>query len=203
MKKSKENRCQCCNETVATKNHLVFGDEGKRQNIAAVLFDYIGKSLNEQDGIKYGICDPCWQQLIQYSEFREKCIRANKLSNNDDDDNIDDAKLEDEVDDDENNEDDDYDDDDDQMEEETSEQNESLPNEDRYEDSEYLEDSQNESDYDMKVEYLEENDSFDDEIVGQPNIEIERKKIFDLASILVKPIFLLEIGKCITFRQSN
>lgn len=176
MKKSKEKRCQCCNKTLTAENHLVFGDDGKRRNIAAVLFDYIGKTLNEEDGIKYGICDPCWQQLIQYNEFKERCIRANELSSDD------------------NNDDDD---------EQTAEQheNESLHTDDEYEDSEYLDESQNDSDCDMRVEYLEENDSFDEENVYEPNVEVDRKKVqFDFTTILVKPIFALEIGKFCFFK---
>lgn len=171
MKKSKENRCQCCNKNLTAKIHLVYGDEGKKKNIAAVLFDYIGKRLKEEDGIKYGICDVCWQQLIQYNEFKEKCIRANELPSDDECVN---------------------DDDDDE-----SEHNENV---DGYEDSEYLDESQIESDYDMKVEYLEENDFDDEENVCETNNEIERKNIqFDFTTNLVKPIFLLEIGKYFVF----
>lgn len=180
MKKSKKNRCQCCNKTFAAKIHLVFGDEGKKRNIAAVLLDYIGKSLNELDGIKYGICDPCWQQLIQYNEFKEKCIRANEATSDDDENDIDN----------------DYDNIED---DEASEQNESSSNVTGYMLSEYLDESQYEyldDSEDMTVEYLDESDSFGEEHVRETNTEIERKKVqFDFTSIIVKPIFMLEIGK--------
>lgn len=180
MKKSKKNRCQCCNKTFAAKIHLVFDDEGKKRNIAAVLLDYIGKSLNELDGIEYGICDSCWQQLIHYNEFKEKCIRANEANSDDDENNIDN--------------------DNDNIEgDEASEQNESSSNVNGYVLSEYLDESQYEyldESEDMTAEYLDENDSFDEENVRETNTQIERKKVhFDFTSIIVKPIFMLEIGK--------
>lgn len=80
MKKSKENRCQCCNKSLIGDFRFVFGDEGKHHNIAALLYEYIKKSLNETDGLNYAICDPCWQQLIQYNEFKQRCIQAHELS---------------------------------------------------------------------------------------------------------------------------
>lgn len=155
--------------------HLVFGDEGKKRNIAAVLYDYIGKSLKESDGIHYGICEPCWQQLIQYKEFKEKCIRANEVSSDENDGDCDDVNTS------------------------SAEENEFMQAEYVYEDSEYLDESQNDSDYEMNVEYLEESDTYDEDLCER-NAEIERKKLseFDFTTILVKPIFVLEIGKQLT-----
>lgn len=185
MRKSKVDRCQCCNKSLANDCHLVFGDEGKRQNIATLLFDYIKKSLNENDGLNYAICDPCWQQLIQYNDFQQKCIRANELSNESDDDNCE-VAAEPEI---------------------VTETNDSfdasydlMKNDILYEDSEYLEEFQNDSDFDnelneMNVEYLEENDAFDDENVFNQDVQPDKKKLpFDFTSVLVKPFFVLGIG---------
>lgn len=175
MKKSKGNRCQCCNETLAAAFHSVFGKEGKAQGIAALLNDYIGKSLNDTNGVEYFICDPCWQQLIQYNDFKQKCIRANQFSSGD----------EEEEETDRNNKNVNH------NETFIEYQNEISTSECTYEDSEYLDESQNGSDFDtemMNVEYLE--DTSDAEIY--PNLETAKKKIsFDFTSVLVKPI----IGK--------
>lgn len=80
MKVLKENRCQCCNTSLGIDAHNVFGEDGRKQNIASLLFDNIGKKLNENNGIQYAICDSCWQQLIQCHEFKQKCIRANEMA---------------------------------------------------------------------------------------------------------------------------
>lgn len=189
MRKSKESRCQCCNKTLTTEYHLVFGDDGKRQNIAALLFDYIKKSLNESDGLRYAICDPCWHQLIQYNEFQKQCIRANELSTDDEDDinqaettqmpaqidSIDDASFN------------------------------TMRNDLLYEGDEYLNETQNDHNFeyeeldDMKVEYLEDNENFDDDHIYDQDIQFDKKKLpFDFTSVLVKPFFVLGIGNCIS-----
>ncbi|XP_031630017.1 zinc finger protein 761-like [Contarinia nasturtii] len=162
MKTTKKNRCQCCNKTLTTDYRLVFGDEGKTHNIATLLHDYIGKSLHEQDGNTYAICDLCWQQLLQYNDFKQKCLRANEMSS-DEEQEEDEEGEEEEV------------------------KDENLANTLNYEDSEYLDESQCDGDYEMKVEYLEENDFANE-------WDNEKKTIpFDFTSVLVKPIFMLEI----------
>lgn len=84
MRKLKENHCQCCSAELNGEIHLVFDDEGKRLNIASLLVDHIGQHLNESDGTKYAICNQCWLQLIQFHEFRQKCIQANTVARNED-----------------------------------------------------------------------------------------------------------------------
>lgn len=96
-KQLKQNRCQCCNKQLTTATHFVFGDDGKKRNIAVVLLDYIGKSLHETDGINYAICDACWTQLIQYNDFKLKCIQANEHCS-DEEENGDEAPEEEETD---------------------------------------------------------------------------------------------------------
>lgn len=174
MKKSKKNRCQCCNKCKASAFHSVFGNEGKLHNIAALLIDYIGKVLNENDGVEYMICDPCWQQLIQYNDFKQKCIRANLATTNNEEEE---EQENDEV---------------EMKEDEPVEdvyQNETTTSECVYEDSEYLDEFQNE-DFDieeMNIEYLEEDDSIDSEIF--PNFETKKKSIpFDFTAVLVRPV---------------
>lgn len=167
MKIAKKNRCQCCNKSLTTEYHLIFGDEGKANNIAKLLHDYIGKLLHEDDENRYGICDLCWQQLIQYNEFKEKCLRANELSSDDEEQ-----------------------DDDDEGEEEDDKSTVDTLN---YEDSEYLDEFQYGSDCEMKVEYLEEND--DENEWDQIADNDKQSNPFDFTSVLVKPIFMLEIGK--------
>lgn len=185
----KSNRCQCCYKSLSSEFHLVFGDEGKKQNIAALLFDYIGKSLNETNVLRYAICDPCWKQLIQYNEFKQKCLRANEelTSDNDNDDNSDGVGEEDKV-----------------VEileakEDDEQQIDSFENETVYEDSEYLDEFENNSDYEydgMNVEYLYETDSFDEATDGNQGSEKDKKKIpFDFTAVLVKPIFAFDFGK--------
>lgn len=193
MKKSKESRCQCCNKTLTSEFHLVFGDEGKRQNIAALLFDYIKKSLDESDGLRYAICDPCWHQLIQYNEFQKECIRANELSSDDDDDDTNQTETTqipaqiDSID---------------------NGSFDTMQNDLLYEGNEYLNETQNENTYeyeeldDMKVEYLEENDNFDDEHFCDQDSQIDKKKLpFDFTAVLVKPFFVLGIGNFILFEN--
>lgn len=190
MRKSKESRCQCCNKSLASDFHLVFGEDGKRQNIAALLFDYIKKTLNENDSLRYAICDPCWQQLIQYNEFQQKCMRANQLSSDDEGGDVEEtmpAAVKDES---------------------IDGSFDSMNNELQYEDSEYLDECPNDSDIDydlddMKVEYLEEDDAFDDEHFCNQDVQTtEKKKLpFDFTSVLVKPFFILGIGKGIYISQ--
>lgn len=84
MKVLRADRCQCCNTSPDHGAHNVFDKDGKAQNIAALLHDYIGKQLNESDGIDYAICDPCWQQLLQCHAFKQKCIQANALASDED-----------------------------------------------------------------------------------------------------------------------
>lgn len=86
MKILKGKRCQCCSAALASDFHLIFDAEGKRKNIAFLLFDYIGKKLNENDNVRYAVCDACYRQLIQCHEFKQKCIRANAAIGDDDDD---------------------------------------------------------------------------------------------------------------------
>lgn len=83
MKVLRADRCQCCNTSLDHGAHNVFDEDGRTQNIAALLHDYIGKQLNESDGIDYAICDPCWHQLLQCHAFKQKCIQANALAGDD------------------------------------------------------------------------------------------------------------------------
>lgn len=183
MKKSKENRCQCCNKTPSGTFHFVFDDEGKRQNIAQLLHDYIGKSLHEVDEIRYAICDPCWQQLIQYNDFKQKCIRANERTSDDDNDDNDELvnkfhepffSLE--------------------------HLNNTLPNENEnenefeYENSEFLEEYQDDIDYVINVEYLEENYPFEGEN-NECKPELTKKNIpINFTTVFVKPASISKIG---------
>lgn len=166
MKKSKENRCQCCNKSLIGDFRFVFGDEGKHHNIATLLYEYIKKSLNEKDGLNYAICDPCWQQLIQYNEFKQKCIQAHEVSSDDSEDDA--VKIEN---------DDDF----------------------LFQETEFLDEYQNNSEIDeMNVEYLDENDLFDEKNECIQNVQITEKVLpFDFTSVLVKPIFALENGNFI------
>lgn len=80
MKVLRADRCQCCNTSLDIDAHNVFDEDGKTQNIAALLHDYIGKQLYESDGLNYAICDSCWQQLLQCHAFKQKCIQANAMA---------------------------------------------------------------------------------------------------------------------------
>lgn len=201
MKKSKEGRCQCCNKTLTDNSHLVFGDEGRTFNIAALLFNYIKKSLNENDGQKYAICDPCWQQLIQYNEFQQKCIRANEVAS--------DEEME--------QEDDTYGVDDNDIDQVEKDANETVMLETHEEagilyanaksqhntNLQYQYDGcAEELDENMQIEYLDENDILDEEnwytqevssAVQLPNSG-HKKLPFDFTPVLVKPVFMLGIG---------
>lgn len=209
MKKSKEGRCQCCNNTLTENSHLVFGDEGRNFNIATLLFNYIKKTLNENDGIKYAICDSCWQQLIQYNEFQQKCIRANEMACEEDEEEMEEEGVVSEEGDDDNNG------------TVTVQQNmqnmgsqsevgifygngqsQSNTNNFGYE-CKYDEELD-----DMQIEYLDENDILDEENWCttqetpnsiQPSIDGLTKLPFDFTPVLVKPIFLLGIGKSLDF----
>lgn len=176
-KKSKENRCQCCNKSLTPPYHLVFDDEGKHRNIATLLFDYIGKLLDETDGRRYAVCDPCLQQLIQCNEFKQKCIQANEVSSDSEEELELQPNLSDAFD------------------------NSSL-NGDLYQDNEYVvNEYQNGKEVDadeMNVEYLE--DSFEDENEYDQSSQIGKKKLpYDFSSVLVKPVFVLETGKIFSF----
>lgn len=192
MRKSKDNRCQCCNKSLIAPFHLVFDEAGKNQNIATLLFDYIGKLLDEKDGRRYAVCSPCLQQLIQCYEFKQKCIRANESTMSEDENENEDGD-EDEAEAEEEDE-----------QEETNELNEQQSQSDSFDDSiqnevlyEDWNESQNGSDFDgddMNVEYLD--DSFEAEIEYDPNSQILKKKLpFDFTAVLVKPVFVLDIGK--------
>lgn len=207
MKKSKEGRCQCCNNTLTENSHLVFGDEGRNFNIATLLFNYIRKSLNESDGLKYAICDPCWQQLIHYNEFQQKCIRANEIANEDD----------------EMEEDDEFDNDNDNEIEEEVKKGDDINSsgkltqgiESQNEDGIFYGnvESQDDNNFkynceydeeldDMQIEYLDENDILDEEnwctqesnAIQSANDELKKLQ-FNFTPVLVKPIFMLGIGK--------
>lgn len=200
MKKSKEGRCQCCNNTLTENSHLVFSDEGRSVNIATLLFNYIKKSLNESDGLKYAICDPCWQQLIQYNEFQQKCIRANEMASDEEE-----MEAEEESDDDNDN---------DNEEEEVD--NSGYGKMTRNEGGMFCanDESQSETNYEYdeeldekwQIEYLEENDALDEENwctqesnAIQPANDGLQKLPFDFTPVLVKPIFMLGIGKPFDF----
>lgn len=197
MKKSKAGRCQCCHKALTDSSHLVFGDEGRTLNIAKLLFDYIKKSLDENDGVNYAICDPCWQQLIKYNEFQQNCIRANEMACTEEE-----LEAEDE--------DANYDDEVDRYElvnmevekdgsDETQEHNIHFAY--QYECDEELVD-------DMQIEYLDENDPPDEENwynhdnSAVPLANVGQKKLpFDFQPVLVKPIFMFGIGKFFTTKQ--
>lgn len=204
MKKSKEGRCQCCNNTLTENSHLVFGDEGRNINIATLLFNYIKKALNENDGLKYAVCDPCWQQLIQYNEFQQKCIRANQVASEEEEveETVDNEAVE-------NCNDNEMKEGDDEMVvngkmiqevesySEHGDESQHNSNFEEYQQYEYDEDLD-----DMQIEYLDENDMVDDEnwcdnqdtnTVRLPN-DAHKKLPFDFTSVLVKPIFMLGIG---------
>lgn len=86
MRKSKTNKCKCCNSALgAVASHLIFDEAGKRQNIAFLLFDYLGKQVNESDGVQQAVCDSCLRQLIQCYEFKQKCVQANEEDSDDED----------------------------------------------------------------------------------------------------------------------
>lgn len=191
MKKSKENRCQCCNKCLTAPFHLVFDEAGKHQNIAALLFDYLGKLLKEEDEKKYAVCDHCLQQLIQCYEFKQKCIRANEVSS-------DEGEM------------------DENREEEAIEQNRqqqlsSASNRDFYGYNEYMSEYQTTSEGegeggdadDMNVEYLEESFEDDYEEFDQSS-QVAKKKIpFDFSAVLVKPVFALQMGELLLHANSQ
>lgn len=88
MRKSKTNKCKCCNSALGTAaSHLIFDDAGKERNIAFLLFDYIGKKVSESDGDQQAVCDNCLRQLIQCYEFKQKCVQANEDEDSGDDSN--------------------------------------------------------------------------------------------------------------------
>lgn len=88
MKKSKANKCKCCNSVLgAVASHLIFDDAGKQQNIAFLLFDYIGRRVIESDGDRAAVCDNCLKQLVQCYEFKQKCVQANEVDSEDEDEN--------------------------------------------------------------------------------------------------------------------
>lgn len=91
MRKSKANKCKCCNSAlVAVTSHLIFDEVGKQQNIAFLLFDYIGKKVIESDGDQQAVCDNCLKQLIQCYEFKQKCVQANENDSEDDENEFED-----------------------------------------------------------------------------------------------------------------
>lgn len=212
MKRSKEGRCQCCNNTLTGNPHLVFGDEGRTFNIARLLFSYINKKLNENDGLKYAICDSCWQQLIQYNEFQNKCIRANELANEeeelveeiegDTDDNdtyelvcIDKDGTSDEIPSPSHNETHAF-----CVSDASPKQNSNFDY--QYECDEVVDD--------MQIEYLDENDILDEENwCNQENTTIQsmvvnaghEKLPFDFKPVLVKPIFCFGLGNLSSFHR--
>lgn len=101
MGKSKANKCKCCNSAFgAVASHLIFDEAGKQQNIAILLFDYIGKRVVESDGDQQAVCDNCLRQLVQCYEFKRKCVQANVDDSEDDDgvDEVDEVDAVDEVD---------------------------------------------------------------------------------------------------------
>lgn len=162
-KKLKVNHCQCCNATLDLNVHYIFDDAGRRQNIAALIADHIGKQLNETDGIKLAICNQCWQQLIKYQEFRQKCIQANATTSDDDGggENAESTSN---------------------YEYEANDCIEELPNPNDFIDSE--------SD-DMNIDYLDEDFAFDDIIETDKDTEdaIAAKKLLslDFSDVMVKP----------------
>lgn len=84
MKKTKTNKCKCCNSALNdVESHLIFDENGKRLNIAFLLFDYIGKTVDESDGQQQAVCDGCLNQLIHCYEFKQKCVEA--IENDSDD----------------------------------------------------------------------------------------------------------------------
>lgn len=88
MKKSKANKCKCCNSALgAVASHLIFDDAGKEQNIAFLLFDYIGRRVIESDGDRQAVCDNCLKQLLQCYEFKQRCVQANEADSDDEEEN--------------------------------------------------------------------------------------------------------------------
>lgn len=87
MRKLKAYKCKCCNSAFgAVAAHLIFDEAGKQQNIAFLLFDYIGKRVVESDGDQQAVCDNCLRQLVQCYEFKRKCVQANVDDSEDEDD---------------------------------------------------------------------------------------------------------------------
>lgn len=198
MKKSKEGRCQCCHNILTKNSHLVFDEEGRTLNIATLLFNYIKKSLNENDGLNYAICDPCWQQLIKYNDFQQKCILANEMAS-DEDDVVEDDDYElvnMQVETDGNN---------DKIQSnhnETSEFYASGESQERNINFDYQYECDEELVDDMQIEYLDENDPVDEEswynhennAVQLANVGQKKSIPFDFQPVLVKPIFMFGIG---------
>lgn len=90
MGKSKngKNKCKCCGSLLIENYQLIYDEEGKRQNIELLLFDYIGKKVNENDGSDQAICKDCLKQLVQCYEFKRKCMEANnQLSSSEESEN--------------------------------------------------------------------------------------------------------------------
>lgn len=86
MKKSKANKCKCCNSALgAVASHLIFDDAGKQQNIAFLLYDYIGRRVIESDSDRQAVCENCLKQLVQCYEFKQRCVQATEADSEDED----------------------------------------------------------------------------------------------------------------------
>lgn len=209
LRNLKGNRCQCCNSTLSTDFRLVFDETGRKQNIASLLFDHIGKKLKDDNGIRHAICQQCWQQLIKYREFRRKCLLANAATSDGGDG------------------DDDFNDEGDNSEyykneiDDTLTTTHSTAEDHSYENEiskagDYIEKSRSplsdafddsELDY-MVADYLDENFSFDENVETETKINNKitddadkileqlksvRKLPFDFSQILIKPVLPPEI----------
>lgn len=85
MRKSKVNKCKCCYSALGVgPSHLIFDEAGKRQNIAFLLFDYIGRTVYESNGDQQAVCDNCLRQLVQSFEFKQRCLRTVGSDDSDD-----------------------------------------------------------------------------------------------------------------------
>lgn len=196
MKVLKENHCQCCNTSLGIDAHNVFGEDGRKQNIASLLFDYVGKKLKENNGMQYAICDSCWLQLIQCHEFKQKCIRANEMAGDEEEKSVnnDDNTIRNDI--------------------ESTEMYSSLKfyeelksDKNQYDKMKPYEEILYELESnDMEVEYLDENyDMYEEDIEYAPSntCKVESNSDrnsgtnilpFDFTSILVKPFFMLRFG---------
>lgn len=211
MKISKENRCQCCNTGLGTDLHYIYDAEGIRNNIALLLFEYIGKKLNEDTGAKYAICDSCYHQLIQCHEFKQKCIRANASMSDDDSETTDEDESNDE-----NNGKRETNEDIQNLSESQTDENDNAWNanglfeiDDGIDEQQRFDANDCGSD-EMNVEYLEDIDFMDDDDVeceqqllsADENRTKELEKLleskilpFDFSTIVLKPMhFMLESG---------
>lgn len=75
-KKKPINKCKCCNSALGSYYHLIYDENGTNLNIARLLQDSVGISINVADGEDQAICDGCLQQVIQTYNFKQKCLQA-------------------------------------------------------------------------------------------------------------------------------